>query len=94
LDISYLGGPDVLTDDDTPAVDEAIAKIVLPKEMKPADAPTKRLQDVHHLSTHHLAKCDAFVTLDDDDMIRKGAELKSKVGIVIVTPSDAVAMGP
>ena len=30
--------------------------------------------------------------LDHDDMIRKRAELKSKVGIVIVTPSEAVAM--
>ena len=92
LGMSYLGGPDVFTDDDIPAVDEAIAKIVLPKAMKPDNAPPKRMQDVHHLTAHHMAKCDAFVTLDHDDMIRKRAELKSKVGIVIVTPSEAVAM--
>jgi hypothetical protein len=92
LGMSHLGGPDVLTDDDIPAVDETIARIVLPKEMKPANAPTKRMQDVHHLTAHYMAKCDAFVTLDDDDMLRKRAELESKVGIVIVTPSEAVAM--
>jgi hypothetical protein len=92
LNMSYLDGSDVLTNDDIPAVDEAIAKIVLPKEMEPANAPTKRMQDVHHLTAHYMAKCDAFVTLDHDDMIRRRAELKSKVGIVIVTPSEAVAM--
>jgi predicted nucleic acid-binding protein len=90
LGMSQLGGPDVLTDDDIPAVDEAISTIVV--GMTPGEAPTKRMQDVHHLTAHHMAKCDAFVTLDDDDMIRKRADLKAKVGIVIVTPSDAVVM--
>jgi hypothetical protein len=60
--------------------------------MKPEEAPTKRMQDVHHLTAHHMAKCDAFVTLDYDDMIRKRAKLKSEVGIVILTPSKAVAV--
>jgi hypothetical protein len=90
LGMSHLDGPDVLTEDEIPAVDEAISTIVV--GMTPADAPPKRMQDVHHLTAHHMAKCDAFVTLDDDDMIRKHADLKSKVGIVIVTPSEAVAM--
>jgi hypothetical protein len=90
FDMSHLGGPDVPTEDDIPAVDEAISTIVV--GMTPADAPSKRMQDVHHLTAHHMAKRDAFVTLDDDDMIRKRADLKSKVGIVILTPSEAVAM--
>ena len=92
LGMSYLDGTDVLTADDIPAVDEAISNIVLPKGMKPESAPTKRMQDVHHLTAHYMAKCDAFVTLDDDDMIRNRTELKAKVGIVIMTPSEAVAM--
>jgi hypothetical protein len=90
LGMSHLGGPDVLTDDDIPAVDEAISMIVLGKT--PAEAPTKRMQDVHHLTAHHMAKCHAFVTLDYDDMIRNRADLKSKLGIEILTPSEAVAM--
>jgi hypothetical protein len=90
LGMSYLGGPDVLTEDDIPAVDEAISTIVV--GMTPGDAPPKRMQDVHHLTAHHMAKCDAFVTLDHDDMIRNRADLKSKVGIVILTPSEAVAL--
>lgn len=89
FDMSHLGGPDVPTEDDIPAVDEAISTIVV--GMTPGEAPTKRMQDVHHLTAHHMAKCDAFVTLDDDDMIRKRADLKSKVGIVILTPPEAVA---
>jgi len=88
--MSYLGESDVPTDDDTPAVDEAIAKIVV--GMTPEEAPAKRMQDVHHLTAHHMAKCDAFVTLDHDDMIRNRADLKSKVGIVILTPPEAVAL--
>jgi hypothetical protein len=90
LGMSHLGGPDVLTNDDIPAVDEAISTIVV--GMTSGEAPTKRMQDVHHLTAHHMAKCDAFVTLDDDDMIRKRADLKSKVGIVILTPPEALAM--
>jgi hypothetical protein len=90
FDMSHLGGPDVPTEDDIPAVDEAIAKIVV--GMTPEETPAKRMQDVHHLTAHHMAKCDAFVTLDHDDMIRKRADLKSKVDIVILTPSEAVAM--
>jgi hypothetical protein len=92
LGMSYLGGPDVLTDDDIPAVDGAIAEVVLPKGMKLKDAPAKRVQDVHHLTAHHMVKCDAFVTLDHDDMIRNRADLKSNVGIVILTPPEAVDM--
>jgi hypothetical protein len=90
LGMSHLGGLDVLTDDDIPAVDEAIAKIVVGKT--PGEAPTKRMQDVHHLTAHPMAKCDGFVTLDQKDMIRKRDELKSELGIVILTPSEAVAI--
>jgi hypothetical protein len=44
FDMSTFNGLDVLTDDDIPAVDEVISKIVLPKGMKPENAPTKRMQ--------------------------------------------------
>ena len=46
FDMSNPSGLDVFTEDDIPAVDEAISKIVQPKEMTPANAPTKRMQDV------------------------------------------------
>jgi hypothetical protein len=88
--MSTFNGPDALTEDDIPAVDEAISTIVLPRGVKAEDARSKRMQDVHHLTAHHMAKRDIFVTLDNDDMIRKRGELKSKVGIVIATPSEAV----
>jgi hypothetical protein len=91
FDMSSLGGPDVLVDDESKDVDEAIAKIVLPKGLKPENAG-KRMQDVHHLIAHHMAKRDIFVTSDDDDMIRKRSELKSKVGIAVATPSEAVVL--
>jgi len=89
FDMSTFDGPDVLIDDDTQDVDEAIAKIVLPRGLKPENAG-KRMQDVHHLTAHYMAKRDIFATGDHDDMIRKCSELKSKVGITVATPSEAV----
>jgi hypothetical protein len=99
-DMSTFDGPDVFLDDnDTSDVDEAITKILIPEHLRPPNVrmedlqkASKRMQDVHHLTSHHMSKGDAFVTLDDDDMIRKRTELKAMVGIVIVTPSEALSL--
>jgi hypothetical protein len=91
LGMSRLGELDELVTEDIAAVDKAIAEIVLPKGLKPENAG-RRMQDVHHLTAHYMAKRDFFVTGDDDDMIRKRTQLKSEIGIVIATPSEAVAL--
>ena len=39
FDMSNFNGPDVWVEDDTPAVDEAIFKILLPKVVNPECAP-------------------------------------------------------
>jgi hypothetical protein len=93
FDMSTFNGPDVLVDDDTAEVDKVISTIVLPKGLKPENAG-KRMQDVHHLTAHHMAKRDLFVTSDDDDMIkkRKRKRLRSEVGIVVLSPSEALAL--
>jgi hypothetical protein len=91
-EMSYFDGPDVFIDGDTADVDDAISEIIV--GVKPGDARSKRLQDVHHLTAHYMAKRDVFVTSDDDDMIkkRKRDRLRSEVGIVVVSPSEAVAL--
>jgi hypothetical protein len=91
FDMSTFDGPDVWGDDETADVDKVISTIVLPKGLQPENAG-RRMQDVHHLTAHYMAKRDVFVTLDDDDMIRRRGELKAKVGIVVATPSEAVAL--
>jgi hypothetical protein len=93
FDMSTTDGPDVFIDDDTAEVDKAISTIVLPKGLQPENAG-KRMQDVHHLIAHYMAKRDVFVTSDDDDMIkeRKRERLQSEVGIVVLSPSEAVAL--
>jgi hypothetical protein len=94
LGMSFLDRSDVLVEDHIPAIDEAISKIVV--GVKPGDARSKRMQDVHHLTAHYMAERDAFVTSDDDDMIkkRKRERLRSEVGIVVLSPSEAVALAP
>jgi hypothetical protein len=93
LDMSTFDAPDVWVEDDTAEVDKVISTIVLPNGVQPEDAG-KRMQDVHHLTAHYMAKRDVFVTSDDDDMIkkRKRERLRSEVGIVVLSPSEAVAL--
>jgi hypothetical protein len=39
-----------------------------------------------------IAGHDAFVTSDDDDMLKKRADLQARTGIVVVNPAEAVQM--
>jgi hypothetical protein len=89
-DMSTVDGPDVVIEDETAQLDEAISAIVLPEDRTPQDSG-RRMQDVHHLIAHVMAGHDALVALDDDDMIKKRVRLWSQVGIRVITPAEAVA---
>jgi hypothetical protein len=88
-DYEFFNG-DVFIDDDTQHVDEQISQIVL-EGKKPEDAG-RRMIDVHHLTAHVMAGHDVFVTRDKH-MIKKRTQerLRSDVGIVVMTPPEAVA---
>ena len=52
----------------------------------------QKVTDVHHLNRHMMAGHDAFVTSDHDDMLKKRADLRARIGIVVVSPAEAVQM--
>ena len=89
-DYEFFNG-DVFADDETAHLDEQIFAIVLPDGVKPEDA-RRRMIDVHHLIAHVMAGHDAFVTLDDDDLIKKSDRLRSELGIRVMTPAQAIAL--
>jgi hypothetical protein len=74
LGYSALGGPDVFTDEDTPAVDALLCEILLPdrlqaERLEENDAAViskwrQKVTDVQRLTAHHMAGHDAFVTSD------------------------------
>ena len=42
------------------------------------DKWSRKINDVQHLSAHSMAAHDAFVTSDEDDMIKKRVALQAK----------------
>jgi hypothetical protein len=93
--LSKFGGPDELVSDEIAEADEKI-KSILRSSYKAGDAfPSRKVNDIHHLTAHLMAGHDAFVTQDDDDMIKRRQKLRNDVGITVVTPAEAVllAMG-
>jgi hypothetical protein len=50
----------------------------------------RKVTDVQHLLAHHMSGNDAFVTSDEDDMVKKRDALQAATGIVIYTLPQAV----
>jgi hypothetical protein len=102
LGYSALGGPDVLTDDDTPGVDALLCEILLPDRLQAErldenDAAAiakwrQKVTDVQHLTAHRMAGHDAFVTSDHHDMLRHRQAIRRRTGIVVVDPLEAVQL--
>jgi hypothetical protein len=101
LDYSRLGIDTVLLSTKQKAIAETIDEILLPKDYQvrnlDADDATmakwrKKVTDVQHLVAHLIAGHDAFVTSDHDDMLNKRVELKTRSGIVVLNPAEAVQL--
>jgi hypothetical protein len=103
LDYSALGGDDVLVSDTHADADRLIRDIVLPEQYRAGrlreDDPVfmdkwrRRINDVHHLTAHLMAGHDAFVTRDKHMISEtKRNALRLDVGLVVVTPEEAVGM--
>ena len=52
----------------------------------------RKVNDVQHLVAHHMAGHDGFVTTDFDDMIKRSRELWTRAQILVLTPTEAVAL--
>jgi hypothetical protein len=102
LDYSRLGIDSVLLSEEQAAIAKTVDEILLPKAYQVgnlrADDETvmarwrRKKNDVQHVLAHLIAGHDAFVTNDDDDMLKKRAELRARTGIVVVDPAEAVQM--
>jgi hypothetical protein len=102
LDYSRLGIDTVLLSDEQAAIVRTIDEILLPKRYQVGNLHAddeafmakwrRKANDVQHLTAHLIAGHDAFVTSDDDDMLKKRADLRTRTGIVVVDPGEAVQM--
>jgi hypothetical protein len=102
LDYSQLGIDSVLLSEEQAAIAKTIDEILLPKAYQVGNLPAddeafmakwrRKKNDVQHLLAHLIAGHDAFVTSDDDDMLKKRADLRTRTGIVVVNPAEAVQM--
>jgi hypothetical protein len=102
LNYSRLGIDTVLPSKEQAAVAMTIDEILLPEAYRVGNLRAddeafmakwrRKANDVQHLVAHLMAGHDAFVTSDDDDMLKKKAELRARTGIVVVDPVEAVQM--
>jgi hypothetical protein len=92
LDLSKLGGPDMLVNVEIFQADEKIKSILRPSYRAGDAFPRRKINDIHHLTAHLMAGHDAFVTQDEDDMIKRRQVLRNDVGITVVTPAEAVVL--
>lgn len=95
LDYSSLDGRSVLIDERTADAGRAIEEILGVGALDTSDSQSrarwrKKIRDVQHLTSHFFHDHDAFVTSDNDDMLKKRAELHRRTGIVIDSPAEAV----
>jgi len=92
FNLSQFSGSDLLSEDETAEADEQIKEILRPSYKRGGPFPDRKINDVHHLSAHRMAKHDAFVTTDGDDILRRRMELADRLGIEVVTLPEAIAM--
>lgn len=100
LDYSRLDGMDVLVSDEQAAIIETIEDIVLPAGYRVGrlrtdderfmDKWSRRINDVQHLAAHHMAGHDAFVTSDQDDIVKRRDQLWERLKIRVYTADEAV----
>jgi hypothetical protein len=99
---SKRGGPDVAVGDDHAAVNAALTEILLAARYQTGNLKEddealmarwrQKVTDVQHLTAHLMARHDAFVTSDQDDMLDKREAIRQRTGIVVVDPAEALAM--
>jgi hypothetical protein len=102
LDYSRIGIDTVLLSEDQKVVAMTIDEILLPQAYRVGNLRNgdeavmakwrRKANDVQHLVAHLIAGHDAFVTSDDDDMLKKRTQLRARTGIVVVDPAEAVQM--
>ena len=101
LNYSRLGIDTVLLSDEQAATVRTIDEILLTKPYQVGNLRAddeafmakwrQKVTDVQHLTAHLIAGYDAFVT-SDGRMLKKRADLRTRTGIVVVDPAEAVQL--
>ena len=86
LDVSPLDGNDLLADCDVVQLDKALIDL-LGVRGEPA---ARAYSDIDHLIAHYMSGADAFITVDSKTILRHRERL-AELGIVVLTPAEAVA---
>jgi hypothetical protein len=97
LDVSLLGGGDVLGGDGDVEFDQELRSVLLPTLAVDAipsheEAPNraaKVFSDIDHLTAHRLSGADAFVTLDASTILNR-REVLRRLGMVVCKPREAL----
>jgi len=86
LDVSALDGNDLLTDGDVAQLDKALIDLLGVR----GNPLAKAYSDIDHLIAHYMSGADAFITVDSKTILRHRERL-AELGIVVLTPAEAVA---
>jgi len=86
LDVSSLDGNDLLADGDVVQLDKALIDLLGVR----GEPPAKAYSDIDHLIAHYMSGADAFITVDSKTILRHRERL-AELGIVVLTPAEAVA---
>jgi hypothetical protein len=99
-DYSDWGGGSAWGADDSERVNAELEKIVLRPQYQVGSVDVsdpaymqkwrRAVTDVQHLLAHHASGNDAFVTSDDDDMVKKKDAIRMATGIVTYGVPEAV----
>ena len=99
LNHSRLGRGDVLSSAEYAQTTSVIERILLPPRFQPGNVQAettataqwaRRLHDVQHLSAHVMAGHDAFVTSDEDDMLKRRDRLLAEAGVRVLKQHEAL----
>lgn len=88
LNVSELGGEDLICDEAVKALDKNL-KSLLFKWNSNSTEFDRLYSDIDHLLAHHMSNNDAFVTLDNKTIYKFRIQLAT-YGIEVLTPAEAV----
>lgn len=88
LDVSDLGGEDLICDEGVEALDQNLKSLIF-KENSNSTEFDRLYSDIDHLLAHHLSNNDSFVTLDNKTIYKFRNQLAT-YGIEVLTPAEAV----
>lgn len=90
-DVSKWDSADGLTDSNRKALVDEVQRIVFPGLSPESGKYANKIADIDHLVGHVLNRRDVFVT-DDGGILRRFAQLRESVGVIVMTPSECLKL--